>query len=197
MSPRLGLIFKELMTGGFALGASDPLVGEKQGNQGGTQLAMHCEVTIDDLQSFVQNPQHPGNLTGTIDFAPLGTGITCDRGVFNLFRSADTPDEKWMVYELGFTVNNRRHYLAGRKVVRHKHGAEVLQETTTLYTLLYEGNGTSGEVQGSGVLHLGAKNIADLVKTIRVTNAQSPFETVQGLAMYLRLFLGELWHTYV
>jgi hypothetical protein len=197
MPGKLGLKFKELMSGGFALGASDPATGEKQGIDRGTQLAMHCEVTIDDLERFAQDPQHPGILAGTIDFAPLGTGITCDNGVFNLFSPGGSPSEKWMVYELGFAANNKRYYLAGKKVVRHNHGAEVLQETTTLYTILHDGIGTTGEIVGAGILHLRAKDIADLVKTIQVTNAQNPFETVQGLAMYLKLFLGELWHTYV
>jgi cholesterol oxidase len=197
MPGKLGLKFKELMSGGFALGAADPATGEKQGNDRGTQLAMHCEVTIDDLERFTQDPRHQGSLVGSIDFAPWGTGMACDSGVFNLFSPGGSPSEKWMVYELGFEANNKRYYLAGKKVVRHDHGAEVLQETTTLYTVLHEGTGTTGGIVGAGVLHLGAKNIADLVKTIQVTNAQNPFETVRGLAMYLKLFLGELWHTYV
>jgi len=197
MSGKLGLKFTELMTGGFALGATDPALGETQGNSQGLSLAMHCEVAIDDLVRFSEDPQHPGVLSGTIDFAPFGSGITCDRGVFNLFCPGNIPSERWMVYEFGFSVNSQRYYLAGKKIVRHDHAAEVLQETTTLYTVLYHGTDKSGAVAGAGIVHLGARNVADMLKTIQVTNAQNPFETIQGLGIYLKLFLGELWHTYV
>lgn len=197
MSGKLGLKFTELMTGGFALGATDPAEGEKQGNSQGVSLAMHCEVTIDDLIRFSEDPLHPGVLSGTIDFAPLGTGIACDRGVFNLFCPGKVPTERWMVYEFGFAANGQRYYLAGKKIIRHDHAAEVLQETTTLYTGLYAGANKSGAVAGAGIVHLGGKSIADMVKTIQVTNAGNAFETMQGLAIYLKLFLGELWHTYV
>jgi cholesterol oxidase len=196
MSGKLGLKFSELMSGGFALGVTDPVLGQEQGNAQGTHLAMHCEVTIDDLSRFAEDSQHPGALSGTIDFTPFGLGIPCDRGIFNLLCPGNAPGERWMVYELGFALNTQRYCLAGKKFVRHGHGAEALQETTTLYTTLYPGDDASGTPAGAGILHLGAKNIADLVKTIQVTNAHNPFETMQGMAIYLRLFLGELWHTY-
>jgi len=197
MSGKLGLKFTELMTGGFALGATDPALGEKQGASQGVSLAMHCEVKIDDLIRFSEDPQHTGVLSGSIDFAPLGTGIPCDQGVFNLFCPANVPTERWMVYEFGFAANGQRYHLAGKKIVSHGHAAEVLQETTTLYTMLYAGTDKSGAIAGAGIVHLGAKSIADMVKTIQVTNADNAFETMQGLAIYLKLFLGELWHTYV
>lgn len=197
MTARLGLKFSEVMSGGFTSGVSDPKAAEQQGNQQGSELVMRCSVTIDDLDLFVHDPQHAGKLSGTIDFAPLGTSIPSDQGVFNLFRPGEARGVKWMVYELGFIAKTRPYYLAGKKVVLHDHGAEVLQETTTLYTVLHEGTNSSGPVAGAGVLHLGAKSLADLAKTIEITNAQNSFETMQGLAMYLKLFLGELWQTYV
>jgi hypothetical protein len=102
-----------------------------------------------------------------------------------------------MVYEMGFRAKGRAYYLAGKKIVQHDHGAQVLQETTTLYTILHEGSDSSGPAAGAGVLHLGATSIAALAGTIQITNAQNSFETMRGLAMYLKLFLGELWHTYL
>jgi len=32
---------------------------------------------------------------------------------------------------------------------------------------------------------------------MQITNAENSFQTMQGLAMYFKLFLGELWHTYI
>jgi hypothetical protein len=197
MSEKLGIKFSEVMSGGFALGETDPATGEQRGNSQGITLTMSCQITVDDLQSFVQDPQHPGNLSATVDFAPLGTGIVCDPGIFKLFCPGDSPQERFMVYQLGFAANNQRYFLAGKKIVEHNHATEVFQETTTLFTILYQGNDVTGKIAGAGTLHINAKNLADMLKTVHVTNAQNHFQTLQGMAMFLKLFLGELWHTYI
>lgn len=185
------------MTGGFALDANEPLSREKHGNAQNSHLALHCQVAIDDLQRFVDDPEHPGRLACTIDFLPFGAGIPCDPDIFNLFRAASTPGERWMVYECGFTTKGQRYYVAGKKIVQHGHAAEVLQQITTLYTLLYEGADAAGKISGAGTPHLGAKSIADMAKSLHVTNAQNHLEVLRGLGMYLKLFLGELWQTYI
>jgi hypothetical protein len=197
MSPTLGLTFSEVMTGGFALEATDPVAGEKQGNAQDSRLALHCDVTIDDLQRFVQDPQHRGHLACTLDFPPFGTGIPCDPGIFNLFCPANRPDQRWMVYECGFAVKGRRYYLTGKKVVQHGHVAEVLRQITTLFAVLHLDNDGSGTIAGAGTLHLGVKSIADMAKSLHVTNAENHFDVLKGLGMYLKLFLGELWQTYI
>jgi cholesterol oxidase len=198
MTPgNLGLSFSEVMSGDFALGATDPAAGAQQGVRQKTNLTMHATISIADLDQFIQNPQHPGNLSGTIDFTPFGANIPCDRGVFNLFRSGDVPLEKLMVYELGFLSGTQRYYLAGKKFVKHDHGPEVLQETTTLFTVLHQGADASGAIVGAGILRLGAKQLADLVKTMNVTGAENTFQSVQAVAKFLKFFVGELWHTYI
>ena len=197
MSRTLGLTFDEVMTGGLVIGATEPSTGDKEGNANHSRLALHCNVTIDDLQRFVQHPQHPGHLACTVDFPPFGSGIPCDPGIFNLFRPGNTPNERWMVYECGFAAKGQRYYLAGKKIVARCHAAEVLQQITTLFTLLHQGNNASGAIEGAGTLQLGVKSIADMAKSLHVANAQNHLEVLQGLRMYLGLFLGELWQTYI
>jgi cholesterol oxidase len=193
----LGFMFSEVMSGDFALGPTDPAAGAKLGASQGTTLTMHASISIADLDQFIQNPQHPGDLLGTIDFTSFSTNILCDSGVFNLFRSGNKAGEKLMIYELGFLFNGQRYYLAGKKLIEHDHGPEVLQETTTLYTVLHQSADASGPVMGAGILHLGAKQLTDLMKTINVTGAESTFQSVQAVAKFLRFFFGELWHTYI
>jgi len=48
-------------------------------------MAIHVTVTIDDIDRFINEPEHPGQLSGTIDFPAMGVGIQADSGVFNLF----------------------------------------------------------------------------------------------------------------
>src|SRR5260370_10767197 len=107
MPGKVGLSFDEVMQGGFAMGATDPRAGEQLGKAQGTTLVMRAAIAIDDLDLFFQDPQHTGNLSGTVDFPPLGRGLPSTRGVFKLFSPGTSPGEKWMVYALAFSANGK------------------------------------------------------------------------------------------
>ncbi|MGX2032120.1 MULTISPECIES: GMC family oxidoreductase [Methylocaldum] len=193
----LSLTFKETMSGYFALGASDTAEGAQRGKQDGTTLAMHAEVGIDDLDRFVSDPDHLGSLKGTIDFAPLGMGIEAPTGVFNLFKPTDNPDMTYMVYELAFHNQGEDYYLAGHKDVRDDSGFDLWSDTTTLYTTLHRGKDKTGPVIGAGILTLGIKQLADLLSTIEVPNAENLAEKAAAVEKFGRFFAGKLWDAYV
>jgi len=197
MPGTVGLSFDEVMQGGFAMGSTDPLAGEKQGNAQGSKLIMRAAIAIDDLDRFFQDPEHQGTLSGTIDFAPLGKGLHSNKGVFKLFSPGAAPGERWMVYELGFSFNDKPYYLAGKKIIPKESGTGILPETTTLYTTLHAGSDTTGAVVAAGTLHLGPKELSDLLKTIHASNTTSTFESVQAVAKFLKFFLGEVWHSFL
>ncbi|MGH2627050.1 MAG: patatin-like phospholipase family protein, partial [Anaerolineales bacterium] len=48
-----GIRFRETMSGGFALGETDPREGEREGERAGTELTMQAAVIIRDLERFV------------------------------------------------------------------------------------------------------------------------------------------------
>ncbi len=68
-----GLTFRETMSGGFSLSATDPLTGESSGAK--TPMSMHASVEIDDVERFIKDPTHLGSLSGTIDYSPMASGI--------------------------------------------------------------------------------------------------------------------------
>ncbi len=193
----LKLTFRETMSGYFALGSADPAQGAQRGQQAGTTLAMHAQVGIDDLDRFISHPEHAGSLTGSIDFAPLGTGIEARTGVFNLFKPTGDPNMTHMVYELGFQHQGKDYYLAGHKDVKDDSGFDLWSDTTTLYTTLHEGVDKSGQVVGAGVLTLGVMDLADLLSTVEVPNAANLGEKLAAIGRFGRLFAGELWDSYV
>lgn len=193
----LGLTFHETMKGSFALGETDPKAGARCGKDQKTELAMHATVLIQDLNRFVDVKDHPGNLSGTIDFAPFGTSIPSYSGVFNLFSPSDDPKMKYMVYELGFHHDGKDYYLAGKKEVRDDFGFDLWSDTTTLYTRLHEGRDTTGPVVGAGVLTLGMTELMNLISTVRVLNASSPEESAEAVAKFGKFFMGELWNGYL
>ena len=196
-SKTIGISFREVMSGGFALGATDPAEGEKKGRSEGSDLTMHAAIDIADLDLFIAERDHPGSLTGTLDFTPFGDGIPATSGIFNLFNPTGDPKLKLMVYEMGFSHGGKSYYLAGQKNVKEGPIFELWKDTTTLYTKLHEGTDKSGPVVGAGILTLGVKQLIQLVSTVEAPGADSFTEKSEAIAKFGRFFLGELWDTYV
>ncbi len=191
-----GISFRETMAGYFSLDETETEAGAATGKSQDTELAMHASINIRDMDGFVADPEHLGDIDGSIDFPPLGTGMPASHGVFNLFSPADEPDTKYMIYELGFEHGGQHYYLAGRKIVRDDPGFDMLSDTTTLHTLLYRGQDSSGEVVGAGVLKLGITQLVKLVSTMKATNTSSVSESAKTVFTFGKFFLGELWDSY-
>lgn len=192
----LGLRFREAMAGGFALGETEPQVGEHRGRRAGTELVLRGAVVIRNLDDFVADPDHRGELVGHVTFPPLGRKLPAKNGVFNLFSPAGQPETKWMVYELGFEAQGKSYYLAGKKEVRDEPGFDLWKDTTTLFTRLHEGENAAGPVVGAGVLHLGPAELLKLVSSMTASNAGSATRQAEAIFQFGRFFLGELWESY-
>lgn len=191
-----GVAFDETMSGAFALAETSPERGQEIGRQNDSRLVLHASVSIDNVDRFVRDPNHEGELTGSIEYEPLGGTIEGETGVFKLFAPSDEQDLKWMVYELPFFHNETAYYLAGKKKVRDDPGFDLWSDTTTLYTHLYEGTDTSGSIVGAGILSLGVDDLIDLVSTMQAPNTNSLEDEAQAVTTFGRFFLGELWETY-
>ena len=196
-SQTVGISFREVMSGGFALGATDPADGEKRGRMEGSDMTLHAAIDIADLDRFIAEADHPGGLTGTLDFTPWGHGLQATSGIFNLFSPTDDPKLKLMVYEMGFQHEGKSYYLAGQKNVRQDPVFDLWKATTTLYSHLYEGTDKSGPVVGAGILTLGVRQLIDLLSTMAAPGAETFTEKSEAMAKFGRFFLGELWDTYV
>ncbi|MGA2246935.1 MAG: patatin-like phospholipase family protein [Verrucomicrobiota bacterium] len=196
-NPTLGITFRETMAGGFTLGETDPEAGSEKGKNSGSILAMHSTITIQDLNRFISDPDHAGQIEGSIDYAAFGENIPASTGVFNLFSPTDQPGLKLMVYEMGFTANGQNYYLAGKKEVRDDSVVHMWKETTTLYAQLHEGTDKTGPVVGAGILTLGPLDLMKMVSTMHALNASSPTEGAKAMMTFGEFFLGKLWDSYV
>ena len=192
----VGFTFDETMSGGFALGETDPQKGRDRGQLDGSELAMHATVTIENLDAFIADPSHLGGLAGSVDFTSFGLGIPAPSGVFNLFSPTDDPTLKLMVYELGFEHEGKSYYLAGHKEVRDAAATQLWKATTTLYTQLHEGENKQAPVVGAGVISLSVRQLIALVSTMRVTNARNHQQEAETIMKFGRFFMGELWESY-
>ncbi len=193
-----GFTFREKMSGGFALGETDPETGAKLGTADGNVFTMHGTINIDDLARFMSDPGHAGSITGSIDFNPLGAALPSTSGVFNLFSPTSDPTMKYMVYELGFNASDGQpYYMAGEKKVKDAPLTDMWKATTTLYTQLHQGSDKNGPVVGAGVLTLSVADLLAMIPTMHPTNTSSPAEAAETVARFGRFFLGEIWDTYV
>jgi predicted acylesterase/phospholipase RssA len=193
----LGFTFREQMEGGFALAESDPQTGYNLGHQAGNTMTMHATILIQDLDRFFSEPDHPGSITGRIDFPPLGLNLPSTTGVFNLFSPSEDQKTRYMVYELGFEANGQSYYLAGKKIVTQGPITEMWKATTTLYSQLHQGVDKTGPVVGAGILSLSMADLLAMVPTMHATNADSAEQAADAVARFGRFFLGELWDAYV
>jgi len=191
-----GVCFRETMTGGFALGETDPRTGEKKGDAAGTKLAIHCEIDIPDAYDFMTDPQHYAAIHGSVDFPPFGMSIPASSGIFNLFSPSRNPKLKYMVYELGFEHEGQQYYLAGKKEVHDDPGFDTWTDITTCFMRLHKSTDQSGPVVGAGVIYIGRTQLIGLIPTIRATNTSSKAESLKVLADFGRFFMGEVWDTY-
>lgn len=191
--PGTGISFRETMHGGFALGTDDA----QAGSLGKDALTMHATIHIHDIAAFVADPQHRADLTGHIDFAPFGTAIPAESGVFQLFAPSGDPGLSYMVYELGFEHAGQAYYLAGKKHVRIGWPWRLWGETTTLYTTLHAGRDADAPVVGAGVLRLGVAELLSLLATLHATQAPGSGAAVGAVWRFCKFFATALLRTYV
>ena len=188
-----GITFRETMAGGFKLGTADPALGAA----GPQQLAMHATIQIADIDAFTRSAGHQAQLSGSIDFEPMGMGMVANSGVFGLFSPSGDPALTYMVYELGFAHGGQRWYLAGKKHVKLGSPLRLWGETTTLFTTLHQGVDASGPIAGAGVLSLGVVDLLKLMGTVKATDSDSFGESASAIAKFFRFFASELSRTYV
>jgi hypothetical protein len=191
-----GVSFRETMTGGFSLAVTDPRTGEQKGNAAGTKLTLNCDINVQDIYRFIEDPQHFAPITARIDFPPLGMNILTTNAIWNLFRPGDEPKTKYFVYEAGFEHNGESYYLAGKKFVHDDPGFDMWADITTLFTRLHQSKDASGPVVGAGVIYIKREQLMALIPTIRATNTTSTAQSLKVLADFGRFFMGEIWDTY-
>jgi hypothetical protein len=194
-SDKLGIMFSEVMSGGFALDQTDPAAGAKAGKS--QPLTMHGEITIDDLDGFIADPAHLGRLDVRMDWAPFGADVSALGGVFNLFSPSGDPHLKLMVYEWPVTHEGKSYYFAGQKNVKTDPLFDVWKETTTLYTNLHEGTDKTGKIVGAGILELSPGELIKMIGTFTALNSNSIADDLKATTEFGKFFLGELWHIYI
>ncbi len=199
----VGLHFTEEMKGYFTAGIQgerldDYREGERRGRDSGNRLSVWLWIAVDNLDLFLNTPEHEARVSGYVDYGPLGGKRTIERGRFNLFVSAPQPHTKNMRYSLQFMGNDGLPYLlAGFKEIRADGGWDAWSDNTTLFTTIHRGTTSSDPVLGRGVIHVLIWDLLEQVGSFRVHNAPTTMAALQALNRFGSFFLGDLWETYL
>lgn len=195
---RTSLSFTEEMKGYYTDGENAPGPGEKAGRVAGRSLGFRLTISVDDVERFLEEPEHTAQAEGWIDAAGCGGRCQVERGWFNLFSPGDAPDRRLMRYRLHFTDGtNRPRTLSGWKDIRRHPANRVWPDTTTLYFRLLDGHVADGDddeaqITGAGILHLGVDDFARQLTTFRTDGPHG----LSALERFAGFFLGELWDLY-
>lgn len=195
---RTSLSFTEEMKGFYAEGQDAPDAGEEAGRVAGRALGFRLTITVDDVERFLEEPEHTARAEGWVDAVGFGGRCQVEQGWFNLFSAGESPDCKRMLYRLWFTDGtNRPCTLSGWKDIRRHPVTRVWPDTTTLYFQLLDGHVADGgdedaETTGAGVLHIGVEEFARQLTTFRTEGPHG----VAALERFAGFFLGELWDLY-
>jgi len=192
----VGLVFRERMAGGFALGETDPCTGERKGLASNSRFDLQATAAIGDLNRFLDDPQHAGALSGVARFGPLGD-LEIHSGVIRLFHRTESPALKLMEYDFALRQGVRDYCLTGQKEIRKRRLLHSWSETTTLFCRLYEGPDAHGAAIGAGVLHLTLPGFLKQLSTFQVTNAPSARAKAGALLRFGWFFAAELLDSYV
>ena len=195
------LTFTERMRGSYDPGARDPHAAGVRGSDAGAvrkRISARLTVTIDDVDSFLDEPGHQARVDGWIDSPGLGGRRPILHGSCRIFSPDDAAEGRALTYRLHFTdAEDRPHTLTGRKELTGETPLSLWPETTILPFQLLDGHVRSREepratVVGAGRLHIPVTDFLHQLTTFRTTGPRG----ATALDRFGRFFLGRLWHFY-
>ncbi|MFC0351002.1 GMC oxidoreductase [Undibacterium danionis] len=205
---KLGIQFTETMTGyfstAFTQAASTNLPVYEQAYQRGkaddSTMSFTVTVDSDDLEKLISDPKHPATMAGTLTAPALSSKpMTVTHGVFNLFEVyPEQVGVRHMNYNMrAIAEDGSNYYFSAFKSVPSDHSPfKIWHDTSTLYVTVYRGSDKTGEVLGSGVLHIQPTDFVKQMTTMKVSNAKSEQERIAAVARFGKYFAGVLWENY-
>jgi hypothetical protein len=192
--PGPGVTFREQMVGRLTFGVTDPVAGYD--DVGAVPFTLKGSIDIPDIEAFVADPTHSGDLAGQLYAPRAGFVLPGKSGIFRLFSPSGDPSVTWMVYELAYERDGKSYYFAGRKEVRVGPVWRGWYETTTLFVRLHEGD-ASGPIVAAGILRLNIFDLLALLGTFHATGYQRLSQALRAIGGFAWFFIRELWRTYI
>jgi cholesterol oxidase len=161
----------------------------------GAWFELRADVLIEDLNSFLADGSHRGQLVGKIDFDGLGYSIPAT-GHVELFTMSMDSATRLMRYQASFLANGVEYKMIGTKHVSKSAGPNIWGHTTTLFTTIAR-NGSDGYVSvAAGVIRLSVWQGARMLFTLRGTGSDSVAMRMNAVLRFIRFFATEVSAAY-
>jgi cholesterol oxidase len=187
--PEVGVQFHEVMKGWVALPQTTLRDSE------GAWLEIRAQVVIKNLDAFLADDSHRGQLVGTIHFDPLGDNIPAT-GHVELFTINPGTLTRLMRYQASFEANGIGYLMIGTKYISKSAGPNVWGHTTTLFTTIARGRSDGYDALGAGVIRLSIWEGARMLFTLRGTGSDSLAARMNAVFRFVRFFAGAVSAVY-
>jgi cholesterol oxidase len=185
------LRFTEALSGYMAAAESHE-AGYRAGRTAGARVHYRATARIDDIESFLRDPQHGADMTGVVDVVGLGQGMPIEEGRIELFCRRE--DRKVIAYHLPFRLGERRYLLRGEKYIQDDPGFDVWKDMTTLYAELLDlSSAPDSQPMAVGILRIGPLAALRMVFTFRGAGVRP---TANATLRFLLFASRELRDTY-
>ncbi|SMF52295.1 alpha/beta fold hydrolase [Pseudobacteriovorax antillogorgiicola] len=173
----------------------------QEGEKSQAALKFRLTIAIDDIDQFVKDPKLRAKATGYVECDELGGRCAVEKGTFNLFVRSLNERERDIVKEMHYTLyfydSNRKPYtFYGFKAIKEGEMTEGWDETTTLYTRVWQGHSeTPSVVFAYGVLRLTASDFARQMTTFK-SSGKTFSDRAHAMLRFAEVFAGNLWDAY-
>lgn len=193
----IGLEFEETMSGWIGAGSTDFVEGSMAGQSASTPARLDAKIVIPDLDHFINVSDHHARLEGTFTYAPLGGKRPIEAGVFDLFSIEPVTGMRQMVYAFRVTGSDGRpYYFHGHKRIKDDPGFDLIEDMTTLFSVIHEGGDTSGPVYGAGQIFFRLGDAPALLASMKVTGTAWPHEQLEARSAFLSFAWGAIRSEY-
>ena len=206
----LGLEFSEKMAGHLSKTLINPgeihgipraeyLAAEADGEQKKNDFAFVLTIVGHDLDKYVTDENYQATASGWVEAPFLSPQpMTVTEGRFTVFiTDPDRPDTKQMRYSFKMAALDGKTYrLEGFKIIHHDAPLDMVPDTTTLFTTVWETTATKELKVAQGVLHVHPDDFARQMTTIKAVNATSPKQSLEAASRFGKYFFGVLYDIY-
>lgn len=197
---KVGMRFTEKMSGRLGLGETKKFPEQLWApHTVGSDASFVVTVHSDDLDEVLDQPSHRARLTGTFHVPGLHPDpMAVQSGEFHLFVDDPLrPGAKTMNYDFeALDEAGKTWTLQGEKRIEDDAGLDLWNDTTQLFTTVYEGAGTNGKVAAMGLLKVHLGDLLVALKSIEVLGTDSKTEEFDALVRCGKYFVGTLAKSY-
>lgn len=150
---------------------------------------VHLDIClhIQDLDKFVEDPDHRARLTGNLQSELWGADpIPVHRGVYHQTRLESRT--RRISYEMVLETEGRSITMVAEQMLRDDAGPDLWKDLSHLAVRLYDGNAP----WATGELKLTVPSLKAWLNRIHATETRGTADAVKTVAQYTKFFLGEL-----